>query len=542
MKMKAVTHYRRKYGERQGNRMFKVVIVDDELYARQGLKQFTDWNKYGFEIVAEAANGEEALQVIEHTMPDLVVTDIRMPVLDGLELIRTVQERKKAEPKFIIVSGYGDFTYAQKAVRFGVKDFILKPIDECELEQTLSSLREALDRQLQLKAERRLSLCKAFMEGAARGALEQLLTSEMVQAMGISEGEELMCFEAELCDLPPAEGDAGEGWKRTVAEALASATGQSEVFVQETSRNVFGFVAGAQSWKAEDSGWMAFAAGLQQRLRADLGAAVSLYGGTPVRTAGLIAESCRSAAEARKRKFAAGGEGPLLAGEWQQAPLHELGLEDGELEKLMLAIEESEPAALPGVAEDLFRRFRTERYSQEAVIRSVGRIVLGLIRIIERMHGDKAGLEQLEALNGRLQAPATERALKAAFLSFMEESSRYIGELRKSNAKGSIQRVKQYIEEHYNRNLSLKSIAGVFYMSPVYLGQLFRKTYGVYFNEFLLQTRMREAKRLLRQTELRVYEIADKVGFSNPDYFVTQFEKVERKTPSEYRSTLYSKE
>ncbi|MCA0756028.1 response regulator transcription factor [Paenibacillus sp. N4] len=523
--------------------MFKVVIVDDELYARQGLKQFTDWNKYGFEIVAEAANGEEALQVIERTSPDLVVTDIRMPVLDGLELIRTVQERKKAEPKFIIVSGYGDFKYAQKAVRFGVKDFILKPIDECELEQTLSSLRETLGLQLQLNAERTLSLRKAFMEGAVRGAPEQRPTSEMLQAMGITEGEELMFFEAELCDLPPAaEGDTGEGWKRALAEALASAAGQAEVFVQETSRNVFGFVAGAQSWKAEAFGWKTFAAGLQQQLRSELGAAVILYGGIPVRTAELISESCRSAAEARERKFAAGGEGPVLAGEWQQAPLHELGLGDGELEKLMLAIEESEPAALPGAAEDLFKRFRAERYSQAAVIRSLGRVVLGLIRIIECMNGDKTGLRQLEELNAKLQAPATERTLKAAFAAFLEESARYIGELRKSNAKGSIQRIKQYIEEHYDRNLSLKSIAGVFYMNPVYLGQLFRKTYGVYFNEFLLQTRMHEAKRLLRQTELRVYEIADKVGFSNPDYFVTQFEKVERKTPSEYRSALYSKE
>jgi two-component system response regulator YesN len=157
------------------------------------------------------------------------------------------------------------------------------------------------------------------------------------------------------------------------------------------------------------------------------------------------------------------------------------------------------------------------------------------------MDGDKNGLPILDAMHIWTKMPASLQGLKAMFKTFIQESTVYIAELRKTNTKGCIQKIKQYIETHYDQNLSLKSIAAIFYMNPVYLGQLFKKTYGVYFNEFLLQTRMQEAKRLLRQTGLRVYEIADKIGYNNADYFVTQFEKVERKTPSEYRSSLYAK-
>ncbi|CAM4323839.1 response regulator transcription factor [Paenibacillus alkaliterrae] len=520
--------------------MFKVVLVDDELYARQGLKQFTDWNKYGFDIVAEAANGEEALHVIEQTQPDLVVTDIRMPVLDGLELIRAVKERKKAEPSFIIVSGYGDFKYAQKAVRFGVNDFILKPIDEEEMEQTLQTLSETLSRNMQFQADRARLLGQSFFESLLTGTLEKDLSPDMMRAMGLRDDEELRYFDVELNDLQLAH-DYSEGrWKTDVADAIASAIGQESIYVHERQRGVFGFVAGKQSWTRHERCWKQFAVLLQQRLRDQLGANVILYGGKAVSAAELIPESFRTAGEAWRHKYASAGNGPLLFEEMEGCPVKYLEMDDSSVARLMVAIEENDPLAVSRMIDEIFERFLTERYAPDAVVRTITRFFFGVVRIIESMQGDKNELLSLDAMHTWSQTPATLQGLKARFISFVQESSAYIAELRKNNTKGSIQKIKQYIEEHYDQNLSLKSIAAVFYMNPVYLGQLFKKTYGVYFNEFLLQTRMKEAKRLLRQTGLRVYEIADKIGYNNADYFVTQFEKAEQKTPSEYRSAMKS--
>lgn len=120
--------------------MYKVLLVDDEIFVRKGLRNLMDWESLGYEICDEAGNGQEALEKIRRLEPDLVIADIRMPILDGLELIRRVTEEEAYRPSFIIVSGYHDFQYAQRALRYGVHDYILKPIDETELETTLKAL------------------------------------------------------------------------------------------------------------------------------------------------------------------------------------------------------------------------------------------------------------------------------------------------------------------------------------------------------------------------------------------------------------------
>lgn len=520
--------------------MFKVVLVDDEVYARQGLRQFTDWNKYGFDIVAEATNGEEALRIIELTQPDLVVTDIRMPVLDGLGLIQAVKELKRAEPSFIIVSGYNDFKYAQQAMRFGVKDFILKPIDELEMERMLQSLSQNLSSSLQFQADQAHVLSQSIFERLVTGMLDTALSPDMKQTLSLREGDEFRYFEVELNDLHFVPGGSEGCLKKNAAAAIAAALGQ-EVYIYERQRGIFGFITGRSSWKRGERSWKLFSVLLQQRLRDHLGANAALYGGKAVKESDIVHESYRTAVEAAAYKYALPSGEPLLYEEIADRPLKHMEMNEGVFTSLMETVEEHEQVVALRLIDEMFASFQTEYYAHDAVVMSMTRYVFGVVRIIENMQGEKNELKTLEFMLTWSQMPTSSHGLKAIFIGFIEESSGYIAALQKKNTKGSIQKIKQYIEKHYDRSISLKSIAATFYMNPVYLGQLFKKTFGVYFNEFLLQTRIQEAKRLLRQTELRVYEIADKVGFNNADYFVTQFEKVERKSPSEYRSALYAK-
>ena len=113
--------------------MIKVLLVDDELIVRQYLVSIIEWEKYGFYICGEAGSGKEALEMIELYSPDLVITDIKMPEIDGLELVRIAVDEMKAMSKFIILSSYNDFTYARTAIKYNVMDYILKPLDEGEL-------------------------------------------------------------------------------------------------------------------------------------------------------------------------------------------------------------------------------------------------------------------------------------------------------------------------------------------------------------------------------------------------------------------------
>jgi len=126
--------------------MISVLLVDDEQFVRMGLRNLIDWRSCGYEIIGEADNGEDAFRMIEENRPELVITDIRMPVLDGLELIRRVNEAGHLATKFIIVSGYNEFEYAQQAMRYGVSAFILKPGDQDELQTILLCLRRQISK------------------------------------------------------------------------------------------------------------------------------------------------------------------------------------------------------------------------------------------------------------------------------------------------------------------------------------------------------------------------------------------------------------
>lgn len=158
------------------------------------------------------------------------------------------------------------------------------------------------------------------------------------------------------------------------------------------------------------------------------------------------------------------------------------------------------------------------------------------------MGGNDEGLQQLKELAQQSHEGWNLRLLKDAFLIALEEAEDYVSHLRMERSKGDISKIKRYIDANYTENINLKSIAALFYMNPVYLGRLFRKSYNQYFNDYLLNLRIHEAKKLLRQTDLRMYEVAARVGFQNADYFVTQFEKLVKLSPTEYRNLLMGNE
>ncbi|MCL6458431.1 MAG: response regulator, partial [Gorillibacterium sp.] len=124
--------------------MLKVLIVDDEPVIRAGLAQLINWEQYGFTIAAKAKNGEHALQLITNETPDLIITDIRMPKMDGLQLIQTLREDRNLQTPVIILTGFNEFDYAHQAIRFQVRDYLLKPVDKAELIAALQRIRASL--------------------------------------------------------------------------------------------------------------------------------------------------------------------------------------------------------------------------------------------------------------------------------------------------------------------------------------------------------------------------------------------------------------
>lgn len=519
-------------------RMLKVLLVDDEMYVRKGLYELINWIDLNMEIIGEAENGAEALNLIECLQPDVIITDIRMPILDGLELIRAVEKMPHLEPVFIIISGYHDFKYAQQAIRYGVHDYILKPIDDEELTATLKKSTNLIcnKRKHILLAEGQASTI--MLEDVIKGHVQKEDEHRYAEMLGINRSSSLLMTLIEL--------QTGLDEIKITIEQLREAVHSLEsdlckMFISEQQRGMFALLL---LWPDHHQGGSALQdklhnihITLSKRFNLDIG----LYAGTLVKEIGDVPQSLMAAEEAAKHKYAETG-GVVRYTEIKDKPLFVFNVYQDEVDHLILSLEEGNRPAYHKIVEEKFKLFHMNRFSPQAVSGSLLRCITGILAVVHEMGGNDEGLQQLKELAQQSHEGWNLRLLKNAFLTALEEAEDYVSQLRMERSKGDISKIKRYIDANYTENINLKSIAALFYMNPVYLGRLFRKSYNQYFNDYLLNLRIHEAKKLLRQTDLRMYEVAARVGFQNADYFVTQFEKLVKLSPTEYRNLLMGNE
>lgn len=521
--------------------MYSVILVDDEVFTRKGLRNLIDWEACGFRVSGEADNGEDALALVRSDKPDLVITDIRMPVMDGLELIRRVREDPAlSDLAFIIISGYDDFAYAQKAVRYGVVDFILKPVDDRELQGVLRELADRLDREREERQQQTRLISERMISALIRGDAPEEDIAAWAAEQGYETEGAFRYMLVEVNDLHPWQDAAPpppETIRQAIKEEIRALFGHERYPYIHNHSKRYGLVVPVSLCPDGPDGLDRFAERLQSGLSRRLGAPVYLFIGKAVDGLRRLKDSYQSANAAGLHKFAADGR-IMIHDRLPDEPLNYMSLDPAFFRRLNERVEEGAEAELRAAIDALFQEFKALRLAPEAVKLALHACVSDVLNILQRMDVDGAELAHLPPMLGWHDLNLTPEELKRLFTAFMLESAERMAARRKDSVKGSIQKIKDYIEAHYHENISLKSIAATFYTNPVYLGQLFKKTYGMYFNEFLLSVRIREAKKLLRRTDLRIYEIAGKVGFNNADYFVTQFEKIEKMTPTEYRNKL----
>ncbi|WP_433923079.1 response regulator transcription factor [Paenibacillus taichungensis] len=534
--------------------MHRVLLVDDEVYARKGLRKLIRWEACGFEVAGEANDGDEACTRIEELQPDVVITDIRMPETDGLELIRRTVERDeqvltmRKQPYFIIVSGYNDFAYAQQAVRYGVQDYILKPIDEIELEGTLRKLAEELNRHKHAEQTRReqeyVRLLDQFIYGESElGTLEQ-----WTELTGTRAGDALayLLFENNtphfrVSDNAQEEEPGarnGENFGRIVQSVLGMMyANRSYLHVKEHGERI-GVLLTAEHLHPYSMNLHEVARQMQSCF-AEMGHdSVSIYIGKVCYEPLLIGHAYQTALKAISYKFISEKSGIVLYDDMQHEPVQWVHTDHEKEQELLTLMEEQRVEALENAVGEWFNGMRTANYAPVAVTSAIHQLISAVLSILKSAEANVKEIPSFKLILAWQADRGTLAEARQLLTVFMLDSARKLAEQRQYNHRGAMTKIKHYIEANYSSNISLRSIASEFYMNPVYLGQRFRKVYGVYFNDFLLQLRMEEAKKLLRQTDMRVYEIAERVGFGSSDYFATQFEKKESCSPTEYRNRI----
>ncbi|MNO12471.1 putative response regulatory protein [compost metagenome] len=518
--------------------MFKVLLVDDEVFVRKGLLELIQWKRLKFTIVGEANNGAEALDMIRLLQPDLVITDIRMPILDGLGLIRSVKEPAGLDLIFIIISGFHDFKYAQQALRYGVHDYILKPIDEEEMTATLKKLAYAMGRKRIAARTNEDHTTSTIMESLVQGNLSWEGAEPYAAALGLEGVNGFLYAVTEMYAGPQDK----QVTLKQFQEALHSfEEGGADIPVLEQQPGKFGMLLCTSRMQAGPGGLMHNLEQLRATLAEWLDTRLSLYAGDPVDTLVQFHRSYSEANEAARHKYAE-NSGVIMYSRIKDKSLYVFDMSPVLVSKLIQQLEEGSRDDYEQTVSSMFQIFHEQRFTPQAVDGSISRCITGIMGVIKEMDGSDEEIQRFKELAERGHGNWSLQMLKEHFMLAMQEAEEYIRQLRKEHCLGGIKPIKRYIDSHYQENISLKSIATEFYMNAVYLGRLFRKTYGIYFNDYLLGLRIREAKRLLRQSDLRMYEIAGRVGFQNADYFVTQFEKLEQVSPTEYRNMLIEKE
>ena len=535
----------------------KVFLVEDEMVIRRGIKNSIDWEKEGYIFCGEASDGELAYPMIIKEKPDILITDIRMPFMDGLELCKLV---KKELPniKILILSGYDEFDYAKEAIRLGVTEYLLKPISSGKLLEALNGVSESIRREKEDK-----DLVRKYMEEMRENTehekqkfFEQMIAGNLSMADALETGKKYeMNLSAGMYNLLLFRFTLGKE-NRKSGELL----GEAEYAIEKLTERleyVFEFQRGVEGWAfllmADNEEQMSERV---KELSKDLEEIMKNYStiayfggiGQPVARLRELEESFREAERALAARFTMELNRIISVEDIRMAQnvdtLDDIEITSfGEIEKTRTMLEKF----LNNGAEDEIDEF-VDVYINELPEENLKSVFMRLYIIMDAYIVMMSFCEKIEGIEGEMQAQSEELKNSMKTIQTLEEIKNYIRMLLKkiigvrdtiSGRRYSdiIEIAKDQIRKTYmSDEISLNTIAAEVGMSPSYFSSIFSKEMGKTFVEYLTEIRMDRAKELLMCSSMKTSEIGYEVGYKDPHYFSYIFKKTQNCTPKEFRA------
>ena len=529
----------------------KVLVVDDEAIFRRGLRHLIGTSDTNWEVIGEAKDGLEALEEIERTKPELVITDIRMPRLDGIGLQEQLRERYP-EIRCFVLSGYNDFRYAQSSLRFGARDYLLKPIDKAELYRVLEQVdRELLQkelRQAERLPERRVPAVLTeerdrLLDGLVRGELPHAHPGELREAgIEFERGVYGLVAELDKDSVEPLRYEQQEAElfslyiRQFIEEALA---GNVPGFVFRRGGSVVALLDAEVS--ASSLAELAeLARHMAGRIRREANLTITIGIGGGVHGVEEISKSYGEARIALLYRLTSGGNRVLL---YEEPPRQEPGAGRTPLTNRGYL----EQALLEGEGVDLGERVREgiaqlcdSGASPSVIHEQVCRMLLEAYGLaVDRGVQDDwpEGRDIGTALQGAL-ALSSKSELAAYCAGLLRSLQTLVRQRDESGGLHAVDRVVRHIEEHYAEPITLGSMAELVFLNASYLSSLFKARLGRSFVEILTEVRVREASRRLLHTDDKIASVAYGTGFSNIRHFNRVFKAETGRTPKEFREAL----
>lgn len=527
---------------------YKVFLVEDEYIAREGIRESVNWETTGFQFCGEAPDGELALPMIDACQPDVLITDIKMPHMDGLQLCRIMRERLPWV-KIIILTGYDEFEYAQQAVKLGVTEYLLKPVGAQELHDVLQKMATKLDREkeqeesfqkLRDQVEHNRTLLKeSFLLKLVMGAVPSLDAFEKSQMLNlniVAKWYQIVVIKVELygCD---GQFDYYEFQK--VERIVSKLTENSpDIFLlKKDLQELILIMMGESSEYLEREGY--FLTELIKNKIASQTKCVPIIGiGSSQPRLGNVHESFSDALASIDDQLRG-------IGQLQRSSV----VDKTELLKLDKTAVEN---YLRSGTKDTFGDFF------DGYIRPLGEtalssytiknyifidIVLATARFVKELGGDIDHVLEMNHVETLLVNITTIEQIREQAKKILDSAMEFRDKQTNSQYSAIIFRAKAYIDRHYaHPNISLSQVANYVNRSPSHFSTIFSQEAGVTFRDYLTQIRIEKAKELLSTTMLRSSEISYKIGYKDPHYFSSVFKKNTGLSPKEFRLQTRAKQ
>ncbi|WP_338539713.1 response regulator transcription factor [Paenibacillus tundrae] len=533
--------------------MYKLMIVDDELLMRVGIRSMLNWEEFGYNVVGEAGNGKEALELALEVSPDLIITDIKMPVMDGLKLIQEASSVLKT-CKYVILSNFDEFHYVKEALKLGAADYLIKSeISEASLIELLTSITQKLQSEqinpanvssVSLDYSKSLRHLKdSFFQDIVSGFItEKEIATKAEELQFRIRSEPLVVIKFFVNYYEKAKKkyiEKGEKLLRfsllNIMEEIIPSKWEKEIFVESSSEywvivNVLPEIGSIQADLHKLC--TKLLSSVKDFMNLSLTAAVS----TIVPDFRYIRKACEEAEFALQHGFFTGSNQVLHYKDVLQAParqeVHEMLTPEQERDFLKFWVSKDYNSAkkfLEAIRSDLEAQRANESSVRKQYILLMETIQSHLSRGTERGKRNSTEKSPYEiVLKGECWEDIHQDILEHISYYFINNSQDM---QEHTHADVAI----EIINKYYAEDISLQGVASQINVNPSYLSRLFKQEKGENFIAYLTRVRMEHAKNYLLSKELKVYEIAEKVGYHNYTYFSKIFKRSVGHTPEEYR-------